>query len=392
MIKISMKAKKEVIEKQKKKYRKLTKKAKSAVIDSVVMTTGLSRDRASRLLSGKYELVSKKKIRTRTGKYSNPEFVKALIKMWYFMDNICSRRMVAGLPDMLDALTKFNEINFSQEITMMLKSISKSAIDRLLKPTRKKFELKGKSTTKPGSLLKKDITIRTADQWDDKKPGFVEIDLVAHCGETTSGEYINTLTVTDVCTGWTVTKSVINKAQRHVFAAIKEIRNELPFELLGIDSDNGSEFINHELYRYCKEENLIFTRSRPYKKNDNCYVEQKNWSIVRSQFGYQRYEGQKNVDLMNSIHKLYNDYSNFFLPSIKLKSKIRLGGHVKKTYEDPISPYRRLLKYIDNKKSDDLNIYYKSINPAYLKRRIVRLINKLINSKSVKSINNLKTA
>ena len=297
------------------------------------------------------------------------------------MDNICGKRIAAGISDMIDVLKKHGEINFNDEICNQLKTMSSATIDRLLVSERKKFVIKGKSTTKPGTLLKKDIALKTASDWDDTKPGFVEIDLVAHCGDTTVGEYVNTLTTTDVSTGWTVTKAVLNKAQTHVFNALKEIRKRLPFDLKGIDSDNGSEFINHQLYRYCKQESITFTRSRPYKKNDSCYVEQKNWSIVRRQLGYARYEGQESVGLMNKIHRCYNNFSNHFLPSIKLLSKERIGGKIKKKYEKPLTPYQRILNSpeISEQRKQDLMSLHSSLNPVELKKLLNYYTQKIIN-------------
>ena len=241
------------------------------------------------------------------------------------------------------------------------------------------MRFRGISTTKPGTLLKKDIPIRLGTQWDDDAPGFLECDLVAHCGPTTAGEYINTLDMTDIATGWTETRAVINKAQRHVFAAILHVRENLPFPLLGIDSDNGGEFINNELYRYCKQERLAFTRSRPYQKNDGCHVEQKNWSVVRRNIGYARYESHAALDLMNAYYDRLRLYTNFFLPSVKLLSKNRDGARIKKRYDKPLSPFRRTLsspKVLDEDKAN-LSKTFASLNPAALKRDMISLLDEL---------------
>jgi len=204
--------------------------------------------------------------------------------------------------------------------------------------------------------------------------------LVAHCGVSTAGEYVNTLDVTDVFTGWTETVAIINKAQVHTFAAIKVVRRKLPFRLRGIDSDNGSEFINHILKRYCDDEGITFTRSRPYRKNDNCYVEQKNWSLVRRNIGYHRYEGQEAVDLMNDYYSRLRLLSNFFLPSMKLIEKTRNGATIKKIYDKAKTPYQRVLdsNVLSDKETSQLEDIYRSLNPIALKKEMSAILQKLM--------------
>jgi len=283
------------------------------------------------------------------------------------------------MDDMLDALIRAKEYRFDEITLKLLREISPATVDRNLKRAKERFRLRGRSTTKPGTLLKKDIPIRLGTEWNENMPGFVEIDLVAHCGTTTAGEYINTLDVTDIHTGWTETRAVINKAQKHVFEALKNIRERLPFELLGIDSDSGSEFINNELFRYCKEECISFTRSRPYMKNDGCHVEQKNWHVVRRNIGYGRYEGIKAVCIMNQYYALLRLYSNFFLPSTKLISKVRDGAHVRKLYETPVTPFRRVLAddNIPQDSKDELTALFHSLNPVSLNRDMITLLDSL---------------
>jgi hypothetical protein len=246
------------------------------------------------------------------------------------------------------------------------------------------------STTKPGTLLKKNIPLRMGDEWDDAVPGFVEIDLVAHCGESTAGEYVNTLDVTDICTGWTETRAVINKAERHVHAALIVIGNQQPFTYKGIDSDNGSEFINHHLFRWCKKENIVFTRSRPYKKNDNCHVEQKNWHVVRRNIGYGRYEGQEAVDALNAYYANLRLYSNFFIPQTKLISKERINGRIRKKYDIPQTPYRRCLdsEDISEEVKKALQETHATLNPAALQKNMAASLDRIY---SLQIINRPKT-
>jgi hypothetical protein len=382
MTKVSMKTRQEIIEKQRAKYQKSKKRGKTEILNAVCASTGLSRDRAARILSSKSPPRNKQHpgVETRGRKAIYREDVlKPLKKIWAIMDFPCGKRIAAGMDSMLDALLRFGEIDCDEKIIAKLKQISPATIDRLLKREREKYALKGRSTTKPGTLLKKDIPIRLGTEWDDAKPGFVEIDLVAHCGDTTAGEYVNTLDVTDIATGWTETRSCVNKAQKHIFAALMAIKANQPFDLLGIDSDNGSEFINSELYRYCKEENICFTRSRPYQKNDGCYVEQKNWSIVRKQIGYDRYEGIEAVNLMNEYYDQLRLLTNFFMPTLKLKSRVRDGAKVHKSYEYPKTPYERVMESDDipQEIKSELKALYLTINPAKVKRDMMKISDKL---------------
>jgi hypothetical protein len=250
--------------------------------------------------------------------------------------------------------------------------ISAASIDRLLQPERRKHQLRGRSHTKPGTLLKHQIPIRTFAEWDEQQPGFAEIDLVAHDGGLALGDYCQTLDLTDVCTGWTETEAVPNKAQVWVFEAIQTIRQRLPFPLLGLDSDNGSEFINNDLLRYCQKERITFTRARPYRKNDNCYVEQKNYSVVRQTVGYQRFDTAAELMVLKQLYATLRLYTNFFQPTMKLKSKERIGSRVQKSYYAPQTPYQRVLAAAEVTAADKkkLQRQYQNLNPAALKREL----------------------
>jgi hypothetical protein len=302
-----------------------------------------------------------------------------LRKVWASLDYACGKRVAAGMEDILDALVRSDELHCPPHVVEMLRAMSAATIDRILGPDRAKTALKGRSTTKPGTLLKSQIQIRTGTEWNDAVCGFIEIDLVAHCGDSTRGEYCNTLDATDIATGWTETRAVRNKAQVHVFAALKDIRRALPFPLLGIDSDNGSEFINDELFRYCQTEDLTFTRSRAYRKNDGRHVEQKNWSVVRRNAGYARFDTPEELAVLNAIHALVRLHTNFFMPSAKLVSKTRAGSKVPKRSDRPTTPSRRVLGRgaVDAKPKTELVAKFDTLNPADLRRRIGRLQDEL---------------
>ena len=241
------------------------------------------------------------------------------------------------------------------------------------------MRLKARSVTKPGTLLKQKIPVRTFADWDDARPGFMEMDMVAHEGGNPGGEYALTLNLTDVSSGWTELRAVKNKAQKWVFEALGLIRSRLPFPLLGLDSDNDSAFINHHLYDYCQDEDITFTRSRPPRKNDNCFVKQKNWAVARRAVGYARYDTEEEVCIMNDLYDVLRLYVNFFQPSTKLVSKERIGPKVIKHYDKPKTPYQRLFESscADEAIKEALRQACETLNPADLKRRIDRLKRKL---------------
>jgi hypothetical protein len=371
-------------------YQRARKKEKGFILGQFVQLTGYVRRYGARLLRehGKKSKVgattiigdvTKKPVRNRQPVYDS-QVVEALRKIWMIMDCICGKRLKAALDELIPVLKRNMEIQLDPATEEKLRAISASTIDRLLATDRKKQVLKGRSGTKPGSLLKHQIKIRTFSEWNEQKPGFVEIDLVGHDGGDASGEFCQSLDVTDVCTTWTETRAVQNKAQVWVFKALTDIRKSLPFQLLGIDSDNGSEFINNELYRYCIQEQITFTRARPTRKNDSCFVEEKNYSVVRRNVGYRRYDTPQEQEVLNELYGYLRLYTNYFLPTMKLISKERIGSQVKKVYDKPTTPYKRVLASPDVKKSDKTNIrkIYATLNPAELKRNITRLQERLL--------------
>jgi len=259
--------------------------------------------------------------------------------------------------------------------------MSPSTIDRLLRPWRRLGGRRRLSTTKPGSLLKNSIPIRTFADWTDERSGFLEVDLVAHCGESAEGFYLTTLSTVDVASGWSECMGVWGKGQSRVRGAVHRIRQRLPFPLLGLDSDNGSEFINHHLYTYCLDENITFTRSRSYKKNDSCHVEQKNWSVVRRLVGYDRYNSHAALECLNMVYATLRHYVNFFQPTMKLISKTRHGAKVHKVYDTARTPYQRLLESstLTPAKHAELAATYRGLNPVLLLSQLNGHLEKLWN-------------
>lgn len=369
------------------RYQRGRKKEKQKILDELVELTGYNRCYARRVLrnhgkdrQGQRRQKTGKRRGSRSCKQYDERVLVALRRIWLILDFICGKRLVAIIPEVLRRLEHFGELKVDVRTRAKLLQISAATIDRLLASERRKHQLRGRARTKPGTLLKHQIPLRTFSEWNEQQPGFVEIDLVAHDGGQAAGEHLYTLDMTDVYSGWTEVQAIQNKAQVWVFAALKELRAQMPFALQGIDSDNGSEFINDQLLKYCQHERITFTRSRPYRKNDNCFVEQKNYTIVRRHVGYQRLAGTAQRTLVNELYGYLRLYANYFQPVMKLKSKERHGSQVKKTYDAAQTPYQRLhgSKHLSAVDKQRLARQYAQLNPAELKRNIERIQTRLL--------------
>ena len=373
---MSQRSRRELLEELRPRYLKARKTEKKSILDELVAVTHYHRKYAMRLLRhGRPRRSSKKH---GLAKVYQGEVVVALEQIWEVCGRICSKRLQPFLPEMVKVLERCGELHLSEPTRALLLRMSRSTMDRCLAPLR--FEHPhGLSTTKPGSLLKKAIPVRTYTPWDEDWPGFLEIDLVAHCGNTTEGQYLNTLTCTDLSTGWTEVTGMLHRSQEAVWEAIQQMRQRLPSPLLGIDSDNGGEFINDLLYRYCLDEHITFTRSRPYQKNDQAHVEQKNWSVVRHTVGYDRWETEQELALLESIYDDLRLYLNFFQPSFKLLAKQRIGKRTIKRYDPAKTPYQRVLERneVSLQAKAQLTNRYLQLNPAALRTVIDQKVAKL---------------
>jgi len=357
-----------------KQYQRAAKKRKGLLLDELINLTGYNRAYAAFLLS--YPPKKRKKHQRRKRRAPYRQIFPQLKKLWVISDASCGKRFVPMIPCLVDALERHGEIKLSGREKQLLFSISPATVDRLLAPVRKRIQLKGRSSTKPGSLLKHQVPIRIFTDWDDQKPGFLEIDLVAHCGEVLSGEYINTLDATDVATHWTECAAFMGRSRWFATQAIEQIEKRLPFPLLGIDSDNDAVFINAHFIWYCRKNNLTFTRCRPGRKNDQAHVEQRNNSVVRKYAEYQRLETLEQLELLNGIYQLLSLYRNFFQVTMKLEKKERIGSRIKRVYEKPHkTPYQRVLEWeqISAEQKQQLKKKYQSLNPAKLLRQIRKL-------------------
>lgn len=325
------------------RYAKARKKQRTAILDELVATTHYHRKHASALLAGKRQWRDPKQpIRRRRGSLYTSEDRLAVLWLAELFDDIGSKRLRAAMNNELANLQHNGHLSVSPHGYQHLLRVSPSTMDRWRRAARPTGR-KRRGGTKPGTLLKRQIPIRTFAEWQDKQPGFGEMDLVQHDGGLNQGDFACTLNLTDVATSWTEPVATRNKAQVHVFAALQMIRTRLPFPLLGIDSDNGAEFINHELYRYCGQEQLTFTRGRVGRKNDNPFIEEKNWSAIRRSVGYARYDTPKQVALLNAFYAVHRLYFNHFIPVTKLIQTKRHGSRLKKSYDPLKTPYQRVL-------------------------------------------------
>jgi len=362
------------------RYRRTGKIGKGRILDELCSTTGWHRSHARKALIAALGPRPVPTPRRPRSPLYGPDVVAALRLCWAVLGAPTGKRLAPVLPTLVPTLRRFGELQISEQTAAALLSMSAATIDRRLAPARAEMTLKGRSLTKPGSLLKSQIPIRTWAQWDDAVPGFVEIDLVGHEGGNAAGEHAYTLTVTDIATGWTENRSVRNKARRWVIEALADVARTLPFPLLGVDSDNGSEFINHHLLDWCAERQITFTRSRPGNSNDGAHVEQKNWAVVRTVVGYHRYDTEAELLLLNEIWHEQTKITNYFLPQQKLVSKVRDGARITKRYDRPTTPHRRAHAHpaVSDHDKTIMDETLPGLNPAAIQRRIQALTAQLL--------------
>jgi hypothetical protein len=324
------------------RYGHASKREKGQLLDEFCAISGYSRKHALVLLS---QPPAEQRVAPRRGRLPSygPAEVALLRMCWGATDGICSKRLAPFLPELLERLRRWHALHHvAAETIERVARMSPATIDRALAAARDGLPKRGLSATRPGTLLKHQVASKTFADWTETQPGFVEVDLVAHCGWTGAGAFLYTLTLVDVATGWVSCAGLRDKRAETVLAALRRLRRGLPFQLLGLDSDSGSEFLNTALIAYCADQHITFTRGRPYRKNDGCYVEQKNWAVVRRLVGYQRLEAPA-LAALERVHELARDYVNFLHPVRRLTEKVRLGARVTRRYDTAQTPYRRLL-------------------------------------------------
>lgn len=362
-------SKKEYLEEIRPRYEVASKKEKSKILSEFCAICSYHHKHAIRLLRRK-----KTKPKNKPGKravYDPRVLLKPLKTIWLVSDQMCSRKLKVALPIWLPFYEQEHGV-LDKKVREQLLSISRSTIDRMLKPIKVGFKGKGLCSTRPGSLLKNQIPIRT-DNWDITQPGYLEADTVAHCGNSLAGEYVHSVTFTDIFSGWTEMRATWTKCAVGVSTQIKSVKDKIPFELRGFDCDNGSEFLNEILLEYFTELKIPFTRSRPYHKNDGAHVEQKNWTHVRQLLGYDRLDKPGLVELVNDLYiNAWQPYKNFFCPSMKLIEKVKINSKYRKKYDPPKTPYQRLLDYTGTSEDQKLLLKrkYATLNPFKLKKDI----------------------
>ena len=371
---MTMHARHEYLKQLKRRYLKASKKQKGVFLDEATDTTGMHRNYIIEQLRPAVDL-SLKKRKPRRPTYDN-EVVYYLKRIWDVLDGPCGQRMVGSIEATMNALIRHKELKLSTAMQQRLCSVSSSTVDRRLRRFKKGRFRRLHGSTKPGSLLKRQIPIELS-RWDETELGHSEIDLVAHNGGDPEGIFAHTLTDTDLASGWTEQEAFLGKSEKRVILGMAAIDGRRPFTRKSIDSDSGGEFINWELWRLCQETNVRFTRGRPGKKNDNAHVEQKNWTHVRKLVGYHRYATTRQVDLMNDLYRNeWRLYENFFQATVKLREKKRIGGHLLRRYAKAVTPYHRIMEStaVDATTKERLKKQFLTLNPAELKRKIEKKI------------------
>lgn len=378
-MKMSLTSRKELIKKAKGRYLQAERSEKTIILDELFENTGLNRNYLVQMLSAKTDLDYVNPINQRRRETYDANVIHYLKKIWTIFDYPCGQRLAPMLPEYTSVLEKFKELIIPVSVKEKLLKIKSATIDRRLVKFRMFRHKKVFSTTKPGTLLKKNIPIKTSS-WDEARLGYGELDTVAHCGGSAAGEFIVSLTYTDIASQWTISEAVMGKARKRIKSGLDNIANRLPFPLKGIDPDNGGEFINWQLYNHCMANNIEFTRGRPYEKNDNAHIEQKNYTHVRKLIGYKRLEKDHQLKKVNDLYwNEWDFYKNFFLPNKKLAEKRRVGAKIVKKYDKPKTPFQRLLEHKDFSESDKekLRVVYAKLNPAELKRSIDKKLSKI---------------
>jgi len=364
------------------RYKKASRQEKSKILDEFCATYECHRKHAIRVLR-KFKRFTKpkQKKKGRRAVYNSESIIMPLKRIWLAANLACSKRLKVIIPLWLPSYAEqFGTLPL--ETIKALRKISPSTIDRLLKSVRVRYTKHGRSTTKPGTLLRKHIPVRT-NQWDESHPGYLEADTVAHCGESMAGMFAFTIDLVDIATGWTEQRAIWGKGEAGVLEQIRDVERTLPFAILGFDCDNGSEFLNYHLYRHFTQRHrpVAFTRSRAYHKDDNAHIEQKNWTHVRQWIGYDRLDHPGVVGLLNGLYtREWRFFHNFFCPSVKLISKERIGSKTIKHHDSPKTPYQRIMAspFIEQSVKEELSKQLEGLNPFVLRKAMEIKLKKIL--------------
>jgi hypothetical protein len=364
--------------KQRERYQGATRAEKHRLLDEVVAVTGIHRKAAIRLL----RRAPRPRVQPGPGgrpRTYGPAVAAAVEVLWQASGRIGAHRLQPFVPELLDRLLRCGELTVPPTVDKLVRQASRPTLARLLGPARAQYPLRGAPITRPGTVLKHEIPIRTFTEWTDARPGFLEVDLVAHCGSSTEGFFLCTLCAVDIATAWIELEPVWGKGQVRVGGAVDHVRTRLPMPMLGLDSDNGSEFINRSLRDYCRRHAITFTRSRPWKKNDSAHVEQKNGAVVRQLIGYDRFASRAAYGQLRRVYRLARLHVNFFQPVEKLVTKTRQGARSRRVYDRAQTPYQRLCAtdVLSDDTRRELEALYQSLNPLQLRRALERELDRL---------------
>ena len=376
---MSLESKREYMDTMRKEYRKASKKQKSKILDEYCKRSKEDRKYAIKKFNRKIKIKDPRQRKKRACKYKG-DVIATLVELWDIFDNPCGQRLKPMLEDETERLRKLGEIVCSQEVLKQLQTMSSSTIDRKLKHEKqvRSFNLKHKKRRKETLLSL--VPTKTATDLDKSSPGTVQMDCVEHCGVSTRGEYVFSLATVDIYSGWWEAEAVMGAGQRRALAGMRNCKERFPVDWREVHPDNGSNILNWHVYEFTRQEGVVLSRSRPYKKNDNCYIEQKNSTHVRRQFGYLRFDTQEELDLINDLYR--NElrlYKNYFQPVMKLLEKVKVKGKSHRKYDKAKTPYKRLLESgkLSADAEEKLQREYESLNPAELKRKIDEKLRKL---------------
>jgi len=358
------------------RYQAAGRQEKKRILDEFCQATGMHRKAVIRLLNQRAGPLPRRKGRPR--RYG-PEVAEAVIKVWEVGDRMCGKLLGAVMADMVEALERHGELALTPQVRSLLLEVSPATIDRIVSRYRRRLGMQPRRQQPATTGLKSEVPIRTWSEWKDVAVGSVQADLVLHCGESTEGFYVTSLCVVDVATGWTELQPVWGLGKQRVGTAVHLVRERLPFPLGSLHTDNGSEFINHTLFNWCRKEKIAFTRGRSYQKNDQAYVEQRNWLTVRRHVGYDRLASRKAYALLGRLYPLLSLQLNFFRPIRKVLAKERIGPRVFKSYDQPRTAYQRLIESaaLNDEERSHIDAQLLALNPAKLQRQIDKLLRQL---------------
>ncbi len=382
-----MHSRKQYLTEVRKEYERADMPGRSRLLDEAEKRTGYNRKYLIRWLNAVPGAQPVRRRRRRQAQY-DAALTSALIQVWDIFEQPCGQRLAPILVEQVDHLRRLGELRCSTEVAAQLKRVSASTIDRLLRREKRVRRLRRNRNPNAQPLIYQKVPVKVAAEWDANEIGNVQVDFVLHCGRSTGGDYAHTISTVDIATNWWEGEAIAVRSQRATKEGLEQIRSRFPFRIRELHSDNDTALVNDLLWDWCRERKIKLSRSRPYKKNDNAWVEQKNWTHVRKVVGYRRFDNTTELRLLNEIYGVLRLYKNFFLPTIKLVSKVRVEGRIKRQYDVPRTPYQRVLDsgQVDRQTKQELRRIYEGLNPAELHRRLEELRRQLEQVSEAKTI------